>query len=175
MLEAFHQHPVNIAAQLGQHGVYIEVLFLLEFTHQRQAFVAHQQHFRRTGLAVAPAVFARNVDVHIVVGMLDRGHTLAPRAQRGNQLLQQGGLAHARESGKAQSFHRVFFLPNKNGAWLPSAVGVPQLHRLFKSIAASACSILLCKYFVVQSKFYQAQAALFFIKPASPQSQCCWI
>ena len=50
------------------------------------------------------------IDVHIMVGVLDGRHTLAARAQRGDQLFQQGRLAHAGVSGKAQSFHGVRFL-----------------------------------------------------------------
>ena len=90
--------------------MHIQVLLSLKLAHQRQALVADQQHFRGTRLAVAPAVLAGDVDVHIMVGVLDGGHTLAARAQRGDQLFQQGRLAHAGVSGKAQSFHGVRFL-----------------------------------------------------------------
>jgi len=103
-LEALHQHQVGViqvAEQLGQNGLVIAT----QLVHQRPAPTATDQDLAGTGLAVTVAVFARLVDVEVVVGVLHQRHAQTLVDQHRNDLLDEGGLAAAGEAGKAEDAH----------------------------------------------------------------------
>ncbi|MNS96820.1 hypothetical protein D3C72_1311360 [compost metagenome] len=104
-LEAFNQHPVQVAVQLRDQRMHIGLLRLGQFAHQHHALVGRRQYLVSPCLSMAPGVLAGGVDVKTVVRMLDDRHTLPVGNQHRNHLLDQSGFAAARIARKTDHLH----------------------------------------------------------------------
>ena len=82
VLEAFDQHPVARATSSAISWCTVGSARPLEFADLRQPPVRGDHHLEGAGLAMAPRVLARMVDVELVVRMLDHRDALAGAAER---------------------------------------------------------------------------------------------
>jgi len=109
VLEAFHQHPVRVAAvhQLREQLVHRGLHLGVELAHLGQAVAVGHHHLEGAGLTVAVGVLARHVDVEALVRVLDHRHALAGRTQRADQPLGQARLARAGDAAEPDHLHRA--------------------------------------------------------------------
>ncbi len=102
MLEPFHQQQVEAA--LIEAGQQLAKIGLTQIGLNDAGVTAAggHHHLAGAGLAQAVAVFARLVDVKVVVGVLEYPEAQTAAHQQRDELLEQGGLAGAAPGGKAE-------------------------------------------------------------------------
>ena len=103
-LEALHQQQVA-----GRKALELllerRLVRAAQLVHQHPAPRRGDEDFGRAGVAVAPRVLARLVDVERVVRVLDQRHAQPALHEARDQLLDEGGLAAARPAGKTEDLH----------------------------------------------------------------------
>ena len=104
-LEPFDQHPVA-AVELGDQLVHGRVGAGLELADLREAPIGSDHDLERAGMPVPPRILAFVVDVERVMRVLDDRDALTVPLQVRDQLLDQRGLARARETAETDHVHR---------------------------------------------------------------------
>ncbi len=107
MLEPLYQQQIELCLiEAGQQLAKIgfgQFRFAVRcFSNAGMTTAGGNHHLLGTRLAQAVAVFARLVDIKVVVGVLEHPDAQAAIHQQGDQLLQQGGLAGAAPGGEAE-------------------------------------------------------------------------